>query len=84
MLTAKIFKLAQPQAIAVIFSLSTRNSLVILPWLLFMFSKSVEGQIAVVILTQTCIELIAEIFYVQLIPRYVKKHFGCQETELER
>ena len=84
MLTAKIFKLAQPQAIAVIFSLSTRNSLVILPWLLFMFSKSVEGQIAVVILTQTCIELIAEIFYVKLIPRYVKKHFGCQETELER
>lgn len=84
MLTAKLFKLAKPQAIAVIFSLSTRNSLVILPWLLFMFSKFLGGQIAVVILTQTCIELIAEIFYVRLIPRYVKKQFGCQETRLER
>lgn len=82
--TAKVFKLPESQTIAVIFSLSTRNSLVILPWLLFMFSKSVEGQIAVVILTQTCIELIAEIFYVRLIPRYVKKQFGCQEIRLDR
>lgn len=71
--TAKLFKLKQKQAVAVGFSVSTRNSLVLLPLLLAIFAESEKALIVAAVLTQTCVELIAEIFYVRFIPSFVKK-----------
>ncbi|WP_297323517.1 hypothetical protein [uncultured Bartonella sp.] len=74
-LTAKLFKLMGKQAIALSFSLSTRNSLVILPLLLLVSAESEKRLVAAVVLTQTFVELFAEPIYVHLIPLFVKKHF---------
>lgn len=82
-LTAKLFQLNQKQAIAISFSVSTRNSLVILPLLLLISSESEKGLIAVIVLTQTIVELVAEVFYVRCIPLLVKKYFRFQEVKSE-
>lgn len=81
--SAKLFKLEQKQAIAVSFSVSTRNSLVILPLLLLISIESGKGLVAAVVLTQTCVELVAEVFYVRFIPHLVKRYFLFQEKKRE-
>lgn len=84
LLAAKLLRLHEKQAIAVSFSVSTRNSLVLLPLLLFITPASAQNLVALVILTQTCVELVAEVFYVRLIPLFAKKHFGHQESGCEQ
>ena len=84
LLAAKLLRLHEKQAIAVSFSVSTRNSLVLLPLLLFITPASAQTLVALVILTQTCVELVAEVFYVRLIPLFAKKHFGHQESGCEQ
>lgn len=71
LITAKLFHLPRSQAIATIFSVSTRNALVLLPLLLSVAGNHKE-LVAVIILTQTCVELVFEILYVHFIPRLVK------------
>lgn len=70
-ITAKLFHLPRSQAIATIFSVSTRNALVLLPLLLSVAGNHKE-LVAVIILTQTCVELVFEILYVHFTPRLVK------------
>ena len=71
LITAKLFHLPRSQVIATIFSVSTRNALVLLPLLLSVAGNHKE-LVAVIILTQTCVELVFEILYVHFIPRLVK------------
>lgn len=70
-ITAKLFHLPRSQAIATIFSVSTRNALVLLPLLLSVAGNHKE-LVVVIILTQTCVELVFEILYVHFTPRLVK------------
>lgn len=64
---ARLFRLRTGAARAVIFSTSTRNSLVVLP-LAFAVPES-GAVVAAVIVTQTIVELASEIVYVRLVPR---------------
>ena len=82
--TAKLFKLCRKQEIALSFSVSTRNSLVLLPFLLTISPADQQALVATVVLTQTCVELVAEIIYVHFIPCYVKKYVRSREIECER
>jgi len=64
---ARLFRLAAPAARAVAFSGATRNSLVILP-----LALAVPGALPLlpaIIVTQTLVELIAELVYVRAIAR---------------
>jgi len=66
-LVARAFALPAPAARAISFSTATRNSLVVLP-----LALSVPGAMPIlpaVILTQTLVELVAELIYIRLIPR---------------
>lgn len=66
-LVARLFKLDGPTGRAVAFSTATRNSLVILP-----LAFAVPGAIPVlpaVIVTQTLVELVSEMFYIRLIAK---------------
>lgn len=63
--TAKLFKLEAPTGRAVSFSAGTRNSLVVLP-----LALSIPNAIPIlpaIIVTQTLIELISELFYIRFI-----------------
>ncbi|WHP30417.1 arsenic resistance protein [Trabulsiella odontotermitis] len=65
--TSRLFRLETGAGRAVTFSAGTRNSLVILP-----LALAVPGAIPVlpaVIVTQTLIELLAELIYIRVIPR---------------
>lgn len=66
-LSSKIFGLDRASSIAVVFSSSTRNSLVVLPMALALPSP-VNTVAAVVIVTQTLVELVAELIYIKVIP----------------
>ena len=66
-LVARLFRLATPAGRAVAFSGATRNSLVVLP-----LALAVPGAVPLlpaIIVTQTLVELIAELVYVRLIAR---------------
>lgn len=66
-LVARLFRLAAPAGRAVAFSGATRNSLVVLP-----LALAVPGAVPLlpaIIVTQTLVELIAELVYVRLIAR---------------
>lgn len=66
-LVARLFRLAAPAGRAVAFSGATRNSLVVLP-----LALAVPGALPLlpaVIVTQTLVELLAELFYVRVIAR---------------
>lgn len=69
--TAKLFKQQPAATRAVVFSGVTRNSLVVLP-LALAFPPSL-GLAAVVVVTQTLVELIGMVIFVRLIPQLVKK-----------
>ncbi|KTD71720.1 Sodium Bile acid symporter family protein [Legionella steelei] len=64
---ARIFRLDVPSSRSVAFSASTRNSLVVLP-----LAFAIPGAVPIlpaIIVTQTLVELISELFYVRLIPK---------------
>ena len=67
---ANLFKLNVYETRALAFSAGTRNSLVVLP-----LALALPGEwstlAAAVIITQTLIELIGELFYIKVIPRFI-------------
>ncbi|MBD7971067.1 MULTISPECIES: arsenic resistance protein [Paenibacillus] len=71
-MVTKLFKLDVGASRAVVFSSSTRNSLVVLP-----LALSLPNEYAVitaaVIVTQTIVELVMELFYIKIIPSFVIK-----------
>lgn len=70
-LSAKIFKVDAYSSRAISFSTSTRNSLVVLPLALAL--PAPENQlVAVVIVTQTIVEIFFELIYIKAIPILTK------------
>lgn len=68
LLLAYFWGLSAAQARAVAFSGATRNSLVVLP--LGLAIPQLASTVAVVIVTQTLIELLSQLFYIRLMPRF--------------
>ena len=66
---SKLFKLDHRSARAVVFSGSTRNSLVVLP--LALAVPFGHGLAPAVVVTQTLVELLGELVYIRLVPRLV-------------
>lgn len=66
-LVSKVFKLPVGAARAVTFSTSTRNSLVVLP-LALALPEELRGLAAAAVITQTLVELVAELVYVRAVP----------------
>ena len=69
-LVARASKLPAPTARAVTFSSSTRNSLVVLP-LALALPEDIRGLAAAAVVTQTLVELVAELIYIRAIPALV-------------
>lgn len=67
---AKAFKLDIKSGRAVLFSGSTRNSLVVLPLALALPSE-ISAFVAAIIVTQTIVELIGELIYIRIIPNFL-------------
>lgn len=68
--TGRLFGLQPAQTRALAFSAATRNSLVVLP-----LALAVPGALPVVpavIVTQTLVELLAELIYIRVIPRLIR------------
>jgi len=64
---ALLFRLNRSESRTLIFSGGTRNSLVVLP-LALVLPETLRYPVAAVIVTQTIVELVAELFYVRVIP----------------
>lgn len=71
-LTGRVFGQDVPGTRAVVFSGATRNSLVVLPLALAL--PDALALAAVVVVTQTLVELVGMVTYVRLIPRLVPRH----------
>ena len=69
-LAARLFALPALTARAVTFSASTRNSLMVLP-LALALPEDVRGLAATAVILQTLVELMGELLYVRLIPKWV-------------
>lgn len=69
--SAKLFQQPVRLRRTIIFSTSTRNALVVLP-LSLSFPEQWATVIAVVIVTQTFIELIGQLIYIKLIPKLIQ------------
>lgn len=69
-LASRLFALPAVTARAVTFSASTRNSLVVLP-LALALPDDVRGLAATAVILQTLVELVGELLYIRLIPRWV-------------
>lgn len=69
-LTARAFRLETGAARALVFTASTRNSLVVLP-LALALPEQWRTLVAVVIVTQTLVELVGELIYVRVVPTVV-------------
>lgn len=69
-LASRLFALPAAAARAVTFSASTRNSLVVLP-LALALPEDVRGLAATAVILQTLVELVGELVYVRLIPKWV-------------
>ncbi len=67
---AFLFKLKIKEARTLIFSGGTRNSLVVLP-LALALPEDLRYPVAAVIVTQTIVELAAELFYVRVVPTFI-------------
>ncbi|MFJ5546820.1 arsenic resistance protein [Streptomyces sp. NPDC093225] len=67
---ARLFRLEAPAARAVVFTGATRNSLVVLP-LALALPDDLAVAAAVVVVTQTLVEVIVMVVYVRLVPRLV-------------
>ncbi|WP_205937919.1 arsenic resistance protein [Rhizobium leguminosarum] len=71
---SRLFRLSAPAGRAVAFSAATRNSLVVLP-----LAFAVPGAVPLlpaIIVTQTLVELVSELVYVRLAPRFGKNPSG--------
>lgn len=68
-LVARLFRLSTPAARAILFTGATRNSLVVLPLALALPDEFAVA--AVVVVTQTLVEVIGMVAYVRLVPRLV-------------
>ncbi|MBL4970902.1 arsenic resistance protein [Bacillus halotolerans] len=66
------FNLDKGEGRALIFSTGTRNSLVVLP-LALALPESWASLAAAVIVTQTIVELIGELFYIKAVPKWILK-----------
>lgn len=66
---ARLFALTPGASRALMFSAGTRNSLVVLP--LALAAPFGGGLVAAVVVTQTLVELLAELAYIKLVPRLV-------------
>lgn len=64
---ARLFALASGASRALMFSVGTRNSLVVLP--LALAAPFDGGLVAAIVVTQTLVELLAELTYIKLVPR---------------
>lgn len=64
---ARLFRLDASAGRALVFSASTRNSLVVLP--LALAAPFDGGLVAAIVVTQTLVELLAELAYIKLVPR---------------
>jgi len=71
--SAKIFNVDSYGSRAISFSTSTRNSLVVLP-LAFALPAPENQLIAIIIVTQTIIEIFFELIYIKIIPILIKDH----------
>lgn len=71
MVTSRLFKLRAEAGRAVMFTTSTRNSLVVLP-LALALPEEVRVLAAAAVITQTLIELVSELIYVRVIPNLMK------------
>ncbi|MDZ3993839.1 arsenic resistance protein [Pseudomonas sp. Teo4] len=69
--SARLFRLPVAEARSVTFSASTRNSLVVLP-LALALPEELRGLAAAAVITQTLVELVSELIYVRLVPRWVR------------
>lgn len=69
-LAARLLALPPVTARAVTFSAATRNSLVVLP-LALALPEDVRGLAATAVILQTLVELVGELIYVRLIPKWV-------------
>ncbi|MGK9416056.1 arsenic resistance protein [Pseudomonas cedrina] len=69
-LASRLFALPAVTARAVTFSAATRNSLVVLP-LALALPDDVRGLAATAVILQTLVELVGELIYVRLIPRWI-------------
>ncbi len=69
--SSRLFRLEIAATRAVMFSSSTRNSLVVLP-LALALPETIRGLAAAAVITQTLVELIAELIYLRAIPRLVR------------
>lgn len=67
-IVAHIFRLDPGAGRALIFSASTRNSLVVLPFALAL-PEPLSLVVSAVIVTQTIVELIGELLYIRLVPK---------------
>ena len=70
-LCAKLFKLDVELRRTIAFSATTRNSLVVLP-LALTLPQNLALTVTSIIVTQTIIELIFEVIYIQVIPKLIK------------
>lgn len=70
-LASKIFRLEAVISRTVAFSTSTRNSLVVLPLALALPAPN-NHVVAAVIVTQTLVELVAELIYIRAVPSLIK------------
>ncbi|MEJ5053464.1 arsenic resistance protein [Sphingobacterium sp. MYb382] len=71
LLASTIFKTGLAEKRGVAFSTSTRNSLVVLPLALALPAPD-NQLVAVIIVTQTMVEILFELVYIKLIPRFTK------------
>lgn len=67
----KTFKLDSKSGRALVFSGSTRNSLVVLP-LALALPENINTLVAAIIVTQTMVEIIGEIIYICVVPSLIK------------
>lgn len=67
---ALLFRLNRSESRTLIFSGGTRNSLVVLP-LALALPETLRYPVAAVIVTQTIVELVAELFYIRVIPTLI-------------
>ncbi|WP_431810909.1 arsenic resistance protein [Lysinibacillus sp. FW12] len=67
----KTFKLDSKSGRALVFSGSTRNSLVVLP-LALALPENINTLVAAIIVTQTMVEIIGEIIYIRVVPVLIK------------
>lgn len=76
---ASVFRIGPSDGRALIFSAGTRNSLVVLP-LPLTLPENMATIAASVIVTQTVIELIAELLYINFVPNYIYRDLKVNEN----